>query len=474
MGDRDFNDLLWKKCKFGSYNQYCELRRPNGSFEDEEIQIKVANQELKALQNKYQPENVIATQFTDFTNVHLKPHKSLTRTIGRDRGIYSADNLKFGEEIFRAVPFAAVAKYQPNVKYCLTCHQTQSSHFRICLKCHSVYFCSVHCQNANATHKLECGSGYQYIEDLDVKCTIQMVLEAISCFQTFDALRTYVESLIVKKNLRIEVPVRVNDKKTKLECIMRLNIGEMFANECIRADKAYCYLINMLEIQKMCYLKGQQRFLRHLVRNFYQVESMYGFQSALQHTEPEIYLKSRCVYDTISFLNHSCVPNTNFKLHGNIMIGTTLRHILPYEELTISFVETISLQTAKEISLGFKEITILKWMNTAERHLELRKFKFICDCALCNISGSNVNVDLMNQIGKCEREALEMKLEHLKQSDFFDNFENCFTLLWYRFRTRQQFSRLSDSIRFFGKDDVVSVSLDTKQAAGSLNNVDGV
>lgn len=44
------------------------------------------------------------------------------------------------------------------------------------------------CMDANLTHHMECGTGFHLIDNMNIKHTIQLVLEAISYYDSFDDL----------------------------------------------------------------------------------------------------------------------------------------------------------------------------------------------------------------------------------------------------------------------------------------------
>lgn len=118
------------------------------------------------------------------------------------------------------------------------------------------------CKNANLAYQFECGTGFQYIGNLEVKCTIQMVLEALAGFDSFDDLQVYVEGLVDNQDLR-DFPEIVCSRIEKLSCILYLQKKIITEDWCSFVDKLYRYLMTINRVKRIVKGVGRTRFLKH-------------------------------------------------------------------------------------------------------------------------------------------------------------------------------------------------------------------
>lgn len=170
----------------------------------------------------------------------------MAKIVGRGRA-----NLDIGisTEVFRALPYAIAVECKPARNYCLTCNNTRDpTDYLTCDSCKAVSFCNERCRSSNLTHRFECETGFQYIKDVGIKCTIQMVLEALANFDSFEDLQNDIEELLSERHLRRNNPTSVNNRIEKLYCILRLQMKDISSRACLSIDKIYRYLISMPEV----------------------------------------------------------------------------------------------------------------------------------------------------------------------------------------------------------------------------------
>lgn len=370
MAKNCYCNNLWVEKKYGAYVQYDEKDRTETATAKrlrEGALIKGVKEIRKTFLNSH-----AAAPIAGFTAFQEDLEVFTTTQYGR--GIRSRNALNFNDEIIREKPFAIVASL-PNgnvqINICSTCYHT-GGNLIVCETCRSVAFCDT-CRQ-NSTHYLECESIFQYITILDIKLGIQMILESITMFDSFDQLQTHVERLVRNKRIRQTPPDAVNTRISQLNCMLSLSTGNLTEQICNWGDDAFTYLMNMPQIQRMCHKKGAQRFLLHLARNFVAVAKDNSFRMSYDQAaggEGEL----QQIYCVFSLINHSCIPNASFIIEENELICRTLRQIDADEEITISYLSFLDLNQQR---------TNVTWEQKNDRHTRTRnEWNFECACALC-------------------------------------------------------------------------------------------
>lgn len=415
------NCTLWQKIQHQrGPTQFCEGLWPQNPYNNPNIANLI-------------PINVVPYQhggdeFIDFTNDHL----ILQRAVGMGRGIYTQVDLAPETQVFHATPFATAVLHKANARYCTVCHRVTMRDVRAhitCSDCEIPAYCSIRCKESHLTHYLECGSGFQFIQNVDIKCAIQMVLEAIVTYDSIHELYMDIKGLVLQNSQQIDLTqtlsVQINDRRSKLHCILRLQYATNINNANQRAAQtAYSYLMGMPTIiDKLG--TGQQivkrRFLKHLLTNFYYIVLENGFQVPLKarnyngNGQPS--LRRTLIYDTISFANHSCVPNVRLSMLGNIFVGTTNIRIQAGHQLNITYIESITHQGGNRYRLR----------GTNRRNQLLINWNFRCMCELCSMANGRVNfADLV------QNWQINVLLNTLGHANFaLNTFDNCIQLLWY-------------------------------------------
>lgn len=370
--------------------------------------------------------------YSDFTNNNLQ----LGMIPGKGRGIMTGAALVPETQVFNAVPFAAVILRRPTNSslYCVTCHKTRMSSCITCADCGISSYCSIRCKDAHQTHHLECGTGFEFITNVHIKCSIQMVLEAIVTFEDIEDLKSDVEELMGNEDERARftdgTPREVNDRRSKLHCILRLQPTPTPHEGTRRhARETYSELMTLPKIQAMVGRRnGIKRFLKHLTTHFYYILVENGFSVGAtvrnyKHAGATATLDRLLIYDTISFANHSCVPNVRIGLVGNVFVGVTNISIRRGHELTISYIQTITNNGNR-----------LRFKNKARRQEDLNtQWNFPCRCDLCEMAGAenltvNFNVLQANW-------PIDNLMQRLNDPNFNlrQNYVDCVKLLWYMY-----------------------------------------
>lgn len=358
-------NTLWNKVWAGRYKQYSDFYSKALKESNNKSIEKPAD--LKNLEPP--PYNLIAP-IQNYAGFDINIQISLG-----DYGRYIRTNqhLTSGQTILSALPFATAVE-PTRIKYCYYCHRTVQLPIR-CEECKYVFYCNESCMlNKQATHILECGSDFRQIVDTDVKCAIQAVLEAISMFANLDQLITFVEGIIIRGNeIQNDRPAQIITKRQQLECILKLYRKQLTEEECTNSRLAVSFLSNIPNVKAMCPRKAQEKFLQHLVRNFYAVVLANSFSQRLDHVGAGQQLDRTLLYDSISFFNHSCVPNVRIMIENTRMIGHALHGIAQGTELNISYFRVVRDDQ--------NEITTFR--NKASRLERTRGWGFDCICRLC-------------------------------------------------------------------------------------------
>lgn len=327
---------LWRRKTHQRKNQFVDLFMSSNHSSNEEVhqQNHHRNRNVKKRQTK--PKIV---KIVNEAKQHTSSNRKLiiTKSPEFGRSIHAAESMRAGEVVLITDPFASVVQTQTNIRYCLKCHATDVK-FIVCKSCKLAFYCSTRCKNANLSHKFECGTQFHAIKDLNIKCAIQMVLEAMVAFEKFEDLRDFVHQSIENRN---ELPTDSN-LLSKLDCILKLQPMEFQTDDDVNearetASNAYKYIITFPKVRKYFKLDNKEGscFLQHFLAHNVSVIFENGFEVELSTK------KGNCdrtlIYDILSFFNHSCSPNLFNCIFGNQMVCTTSRRIQRGEQLFISY-----------------------------------------------------------------------------------------------------------------------------------------
>lgn len=304
-----------------------------------------------------------------WTHPDIQKYLKITKSKTFGRCIRAAQSIEVGKTVMSTIPFATAVKNVKNVPYCLTCHAVDANVIP-CKNCSMAWFCNARCRNANHAHQYECGTKFHEIKNLDAKCAIQIVLEAMTTFNNLQDLSRFVKKSF--KN-RHGIPGSTDSKASRLDCILKLQTGQFKSsaekNEDYKiAMHAYQMIATYPKVRKYFQLDGKKegggdavliQLLSHNVPAL--VEN--GFNINLQ-TKMHGELKRILLYDILSYMNHSCSPNLINIIDGNLMTCITSQHIQRGEQMFISY-------------RPFDRETDEK------RQHELSNWDFVCQCVRC-------------------------------------------------------------------------------------------
>lgn len=173
------------------------------------------------------------------------------------RHVIAKCDIDIGKTILIKQNFASAIISSSKRCYCLTCEKIIANGIK-CKGCAYVRFCNEECEKSNQIHYLECNTIYHYIERLEIKLAIQMVLMTINEFSDANTLRKRVENIIAKKDLVLE---------DSLEIILKLQRSKR-KTAILYAYEAYTYLMTMKSVSSYFKTVQNQRFLMHLAFHY--------------------------------------------------------------------------------------------------------------------------------------------------------------------------------------------------------------
>lgn len=217
-----------------------------------------------------------------------------------------------------------------------------------------------------------------------------MLFEAMSAFDTWHDLR----AVVIKLKNSKSVPKQSYDKKSQFKCIMQLQNemykvdGRRLKRHRRRAEQAFIFCMQFDRVKEYFGINNGEHnvdadsadqegedihnhvinaeyFLQHLIAQFMSILSVNAFERVLKVglEVTEVML----IYDVLSLLNHSCIPNLTHLIDGNVMMCFANHKIWKHGELTISYIDMDDLKE-----------------HRVHRQHELRKrFGFLCECARC-------------------------------------------------------------------------------------------
>ncbi|XP_055296001.1 N-lysine methyltransferase SMYD2-B-like [Sitodiplosis mosellana] len=175
---------------------------------------------------------------------------------------------------------------------CGTCSKPKMN-FIACANCTEAVFCNSDCMKRNLTHKWECGTIFAQLH-YRMRFHIQAILLAVGTFGTVERLMEFVENVLLEDP--DEVPPSLNNAQLKA----------LFDTD------------------------EKQRFLMHLVLHHFLVIKTNSIISKNPWS-------TISVFNVLSMLNHSCVPNIYHPRKGNQQYCVTIRPVKKGEQLFISY-----------------------------------------------------------------------------------------------------------------------------------------
>lgn len=299
----------------------------------------------------------------------IRKYLKITKSRKFGRCIKAAQSIEVGKIVLTAAPFATAVNNRRNVPYCLTCHAVDVD-FISCKNCSVAWFCNLRCRNANRTHQYECGTEFHKIANLDAKCAIQIVFEAMSAFNHFRDLSRFIKKAFENRD---GVPTASDSKASRLDCIIKLRTGQYKSNaEKNEVHKIAVYAHEMMKtfpkvrayFQLQSNKKGE-RILMQLLAHHVPAIVENGFTDQISlPTKNHGALDRILLYDILSYVNHSCSPNSINIIDGNLMTCITSQRIQRGEQLFISY-------------------RPFERERRKERQHELSHWDFVCQCVRC-------------------------------------------------------------------------------------------
>lgn len=246
------------------------------------------------------------------------------------RCIVAKRDIDIGQTVMVAECFASAVTTDKQA-FCLTCQKVEMN-FIPCSKCSDVMFCGEDCANWNNIHKLECGTFYHHIDDVELKFVIQTILVAIDIFSNVENLIEFVERITSDKGCD-KIPKMSNDQQSKYAIFLKLT--PCYKQEyLIRAYQAFTCVQSMPKIKYYFDTEHKQRFLMHLIVQHAVVIPKNAFQDVAPFTEPGII---QYIFDVLSIINHSCAPNLAYILNGKFGHCISVRPIKKGDQVFINY-----------------------------------------------------------------------------------------------------------------------------------------
>ncbi|XP_061621808.1 histone-lysine N-methyltransferase SMYD3 isoform X1 [Phyllopteryx taeniolatus] len=305
---------------------------------------------------------------------------------GKGNGLRATTAIKSGKLLFSSEPLASCVSTKVAKDVCHRCFARRETLLR-CSQCKMARYCNITCQKQGwADHKKEC------------KC-LRIILPRIPTDSVRLAARL-IFALLNPENSRSEELYSLDEHESHLICMSE------------QKKQGLSQLASMLEL----YLKEEVPELAlemTLPESCRQPLDLIAKVTCNCFTisDEELQAIGVGLYPSLSLLNHDCRPNCVMVFEGTKLHLRAVRDIKPAEELTISYIETLSL--------------------TEQRQKQLEdQYHFTCRCQKCD----SQDTDTLMQSGEQATwykfmEALP-KLEGLKAaSDWQTLLEGCTRLL---------------------------------------------
>uniref|UniRef100_A0A8V0XTM1 [histone H3]-lysine(4) N-trimethyltransferase n=1 Tax=Gallus gallus TaxID=9031 RepID=A0A8V0XTM1_CHICK len=254
---------------------------------------------------------------------------------GKGSGLRSRRQVRPGELLYRAEPFAYVVTKEQLGGVCEQCLQ-RNEHLHRCSQCKVAKYCGKSCQKeAWLDHKRECKC-LQNVKPNFPPDSVRLAGRIV-----FKLLR---QSACLSERLYSFKDLQSNAEQLSEE--MKEGLG---------------HLAHTLQL----YLRAEIQDASHLppAIDFFQIFTKVTC-NCFTISNGEMQDVGVGLYPSMSLLNHSCDPNCVIIFEGYQLLLRSIREIQIGEELTISYIESL--------------------MPTSERQKQLkRQYCFECDCCLC-------------------------------------------------------------------------------------------
>lgn len=199
---------------------------------------------------------------------------------------------------------------------------------------------------------------FHVISDSGLKLAIQSILIAIDLFNTIDDLMQFAEQVIRQRRL----PAQANDMKSRYSIFLKLH--QSFSESRIYpAYQTYRTLLALPRVKRLFDTEQKRIFLLHLTLHHLTVIPQNIFYQEKFYQD---WISARYIYDVMSLINHSCVPNVyNSSMFNSTGYCVTVQPIRKGEQIFINY-------------LGNNRNE-----STENRQKELRFWRFKCKCARC-------------------------------------------------------------------------------------------
>lgn len=246
---------------------------------------------------------------------------------------------------------------------CRNCNKIEQN-FVSCKNCANTVFCYGSCSEKKGVHQLECSSFFHVIGDTTLKLPIQTVLMAIEMFRSIDDLMDFTERVFKMKR------IPKSTKNLQSRYALFLNLSPYLDEERIYpAYQAYMSLMSIAQVKHLFNTERKRQFLMHLTLHHLTVIPQNSFRHERFDGD---WICADYIYDVMSLINHSCVPNVfNHSTPNEVGYCVTMRPIQKGEQIFINYLGN----ECKE--------------SLEHRQKSLKTWDFECKCEKCVFQSSS-------------------------------------------------------------------------------------
>lgn len=279
------------------------------------------------------------------------------------RHIVAKTDIDAGKIILVTEVFAS-STLSENQICCRNCNKAEQN-LMPCKNCVNTMFCCGTCSERKGVHELECCSFFHVIGDTSLKLPMQTILMAIEMFPSINDLIKFV-ACIVNEN---KLPKSAKDLKSRYGLFLKLT-AYTDEERIYPAYQTYTTLMLIPQLKRLFNSASKRKFLMHLTLHHISVIPQNSFHHERFNRD---WVLTDYIYDVLSLINHSCVPNVfNSSTSDEIGYCITVRPIQTGEQIFINYLGN----ECKE--------------SVEHRQKALKTWGFDCKCAKCE-SQSNSN-----------------------------------------------------------------------------------
>lgn len=271
--------------------------------------------------------------------------------------IVAESSIEVGQEVLAAPAFASIEQLISIGSCCFHCGMSPNSNFITCPHCSNVQFCSEKCR-LSIVHKSRCNALFNKTDDHVIRLATQLILVALKSVDNIEAMLQFCRGILFS-----------NKKSHNCRPIFA-KYGEILQLKG-KSDQYHFSIANRIcNYVKLSiplrYFETHRRIIYHMAARHAVSIELNSFCEEFRVSKGGL-CRRYSIFDAISRINHSCVPNVHHYIdENNVMNCIAVRPIKAGDQIFINYLS------------GSEEDDTAKRQNNIKT-----KWEFDCRCDKC-------------------------------------------------------------------------------------------